>query len=61
MGIRRLKLQIPYYHPLNLWLLGATNGNGQAVIHLQCSDYQPLIMGIRPQNASNFKFPIITH
>ena len=22
-----LKLQIPYYHPLNQWLLGATNGN----------------------------------
>ena len=34
-----LKLQIPYYHPLNQWLLGATNGNhGQAVIHLQCSE-----------------------
>ena len=28
-----LKLQIPYYHPLNLWLLGATNGNhGQTVM-----------------------------
>ena len=27
------KLQIPYYHPLNQWLLGATNGNqGQIVI-----------------------------
>ena len=22
-----LKLQIPYYHPLILWLLGPTNGN----------------------------------
>ena len=22
-----LKLQIPYYQPLNQWLLGATNGN----------------------------------
>ena len=22
-----LKLQIPYYHLLNQWLLGATNGN----------------------------------
>ena len=27
-----LKLQIPCYHPLNQWLLGATNGNqGQAM------------------------------
>ena len=27
------------YHPLNLWLLGATNGNhGQTVMHLQCSE-----------------------
>ena len=30
-----LKLQIPYYHLLNLRLLGATNGNhGQTVMHL---------------------------
>ena len=30
---------IPYYRPLNLWLLGATNGNqGQTVMHLQCSE-----------------------
>ena len=29
-----LKLQIPYYNPLNQWLLGATNGHqGQTVIH----------------------------
>ena len=29
------KLQIPYYHPLNQWLLGATNGNqGQTVMDL---------------------------
>ena len=28
-----LKLQISYYHPLNQWLLGATNGNqGQTVM-----------------------------
>ena len=28
-----IKLQIPYYHPLIQWLLGATNGNqGQAVM-----------------------------
>ena len=27
--------QIPYYHPLNQWLLGATNGNqGQIVMKL---------------------------
>ena len=27
------KLQIPYYHPLNQWLLGATDGNqGQIVL-----------------------------
>ena len=45
------KLQIPYYHPQNLWLLGATNGNqGQTVMHLQCSETQPHIMVIRPQN-----------
>ena len=26
--------QIPYYHPLNWWLLGATNGNqGQPMVH----------------------------
>ena len=41
-----------YYHPLNQWLPGATNGNqGQAVMHLQSSETnQPLTMGIRPQN-----------
>ena len=34
-----IKLQIPYYHPLNLWLLWATNGNQeQTVMHLQCSE-----------------------
>ena len=34
-----LKLQSPYYHPLNQWLLGATNGNErQAVMHLQSSE-----------------------
>ena len=33
------KVKVTYYHPLNLWLLGATNGNhGQAVMHLQCPD-----------------------
>ena len=29
------KLQIQYYHPLNQWLLGATDGNqGQTVMKL---------------------------
>ena len=27
-----LKLQIPYYHPLNEWLLGATNGNQAQIV-----------------------------
>ena len=31
------KVKVTYYHPLNLWLPGATNGNqGQTVMHLQC-------------------------
>ena len=42
MGIRPkiwLKLQIPYYHQLNQWLLGATNDNqGQKIIHFQSSE-----------------------
>ena len=35
-------LQIPYYNPLNQWLLGATNGNqGQMVMHIaKVWDYQ---------------------
>ena len=41
MGIRPQNMpqtSIPYYHPLNQWLLGATNGNqGQAVMHIQSS------------------------
>ena len=33
------KVKVTYYHPPNLWLLGATNGNhGQTVMHLQCSE-----------------------
>ena len=33
------EVKVTYYHPLNLWLLGATNGNqGQTVMHLQCSE-----------------------
>ena len=29
------QLQVPYYHPLNQWLLGATNGNqGQTMMHI---------------------------
>ena len=34
-----LKLQIPYYHPLNQWLLGETNGTqGQTMMELSTSD-----------------------
>ena len=33
------KVKVTYYHPLNEWLLGATNGHhGQTVMHLQCSE-----------------------
>ena len=33
------KVKVTYYHPLNQWLLGITNGNqGQTVMHLQCSE-----------------------
>ena len=33
------KVKVTYYHPLNQWLIGATNGNqGQTVMHLQCSE-----------------------
>ena len=32
-------VKVTYYHPLNLWLLGATSGNvGQTVMCLQCSE-----------------------
>ena len=34
-----LKLQIPYHHPLNKWLLGEANGNeGQTVMDLWSSE-----------------------
>ena len=33
------KVNVTYYHPLNQWLLGATNGNhGQKVMHHQYSE-----------------------
>ena len=33
------KVNVTYYHPLNQWLLGATNDNqGQTVMHNQCSE-----------------------
>ena len=33
------KVNVTYYHPVNQWLLGATNGNqGQTVMHHQCSE-----------------------
>ena len=36
-----LKLQIPYYHPLNQWLLGATNARINKDGPLKFLDYQP--------------------
>ena len=31
------KVKVTYYHPVNQWLLGTTNGNQeQTVMHLQC-------------------------
>ena len=47
-----LKLQISYYHPLNQWLLWATNGNhGQkSDAPFMFWDYQTPIMGITGQN-----------
>ena len=46
------KVKVTYYHPLNQWLIGATNGNqGETVMHLQCSEtINHYIMVIRPQN-----------
>ena len=33
------KVNVTYYHPLNQWLLGETNGNqGQTVMHHQFSE-----------------------
>ena len=33
------KVKVTYYHPVNQWLLGTTNGNQeQTVMHLQCSE-----------------------
>ena len=33
------KVNVTYYHPLNQWLLGATNGNqGQTVMRAQSSE-----------------------
>ena len=35
----KYKLQIPHYHPLNEWLLGATNDNqGPTMMNLQSSE-----------------------
>ena len=47
-----LKLQIQYYHPLNQWLLGATNGKPRTKSDgpLKLVVYQPTIMGITAQN-----------
>ena len=39
MVLSPFKVKVTYYHPLNQWLIGATNGNqGQTVMHLQCSE-----------------------
>ena len=39
MVFSTFKVNVTYYHPLNQWLLGATNGNqGQKVMHHQCSE-----------------------
>ena len=39
MVFSTFKVKVTYYHPLNQWLMGATNGNqGQTVMHLQCSE-----------------------
>ena len=33
------KVKVIYYHPLNQWLIWATNGNkGQTVMHPKCSE-----------------------
>ena len=38
------KLQIPYYHPLNQWLLGATSANqGQTMMQIL---HTPLCMNL---------------
>ena len=45
------KVKVTYYHPLNQWLIGATNGNqGQTVMYLQCSETINHSLGIRLQN-----------
>ena len=41
------KLQIPYYHPLNQWLLGATNGN-QGQIGWRCYPIKTLHPSVHP-------------
>ena len=39
MVFSHFKVTVTYYHPVNQWLLGATNGNqGQTVMHHQCSE-----------------------
>ena len=52
-----------YYHPLNLWLLWATNGyHGLAVCTFNVLRLSTTHMGITAQNMPpNFKFPIITN
>ena len=58
-----LKLQIPYYQALILWLLGATNdNNGEAVMHIKISENINHLNGNKTSKCtSNFNFPIIAH
>ena len=57
------KVKVTYYHPLNLWLLGATNGNqGQTVMHFNVLRLSATYNGYKiSKYASNFKFPTITN
>ena len=47
----KYELQIQYYHPLNQWLLGATNGNqGQTVMTFEASSLSTTYNGLTAQN-----------
>ena len=55
-----LKLQFPYYHPLNCWLLGATKDKERCTFEVLriLTTYNGYN---RSKYASKLKFPIITH
>ena len=56
------KCQIPYYLPLNQWLLGATNSNQGIQWWTFVLRLSIIHNGYRSSKyAFNFKFPIITH